>query len=197
MNVTTHQEQEAVDSSRRSFFASLIVGIMGLSGLIKGEVQAGPTGRGRKGGGGGYRGQGGMGASDPGVKADQMLIRTLLNSRSQIRRQIKMLPNGVETLTETDNPQLRGVLVHHVQSMKERVEQVRPIHLRDPLFAALFRNAKKVTMLNVTATPKGVHVIETSNDPYTVKLIQTHARVVSLFVKNGQQEVRKNHSVPN
>lgn len=197
MNTTAKQKEQPVNSGRRSFIASLIIGVVGFSSLMKREALAGPPGRGGKGRGGSYRGQRGMGASDPSMKADQSLIRALLNGRSQIRRQIKMLPNGVETLTETDNPQLRTVLVQHVQSMKQRVEQVRPIHLRDPLFAALFRNAKKVSMMELTATPKGVHVIETSNDPYTVKLIQAHARVVSLFVKNGQLEVRKNHPVPN
>ena len=108
-----------------------------------------------------------------------------------------MLPNGVETLTETDNPQLRSVLVQHVQSMKRRVENVRPIHARDPLFAALFRNARKIAAMDIAATPKGVHVVETSNDPLTIRLIQAHAQVVSLFIKNGHSEVRKNHPVPN
>ena len=199
MVVVSHQKKQKMNPSRRSFFASLILGVLGTFGVGDQEVQAGPPpGRGRMNTGnhGGRKGMG-MGASDPGMRADQSLIRTLLNGRSHIRRQIKMLPNGVETLTETDNPQLRAVLVQHVHSMKQRVEQVRPIHVRDPLFAALFRNAKKISMMKVTETPRGVHVIETSNDPYTAKLIQAHAQVVSLFVKNGHLEVRKNHPVPN
>ena len=207
MDVATHENEQAVDSSRRSFFASLFLGVMGAFGLSYREAQAGPPpGRGRMGSGnrmgGGRMGSGnrggrrGMGTSDPGMGADQTLIQTLLNGRSHIRRQIKMLPNGVETLTETDNPQLRTVLVKHVRSMKQRVEQVRPIHLRDPLFAALFQNARKVSMMKITETPRGVHVIETSNDPDTAKLIQAHAQVVSLFVRNGHLEVRKNHPVP-
>lgn len=199
MSKKNNHKEQAVNSKRRSFLASLMIGIMGFAGLTEREAQARPQGKGGSSGGrgrGGYGRGGGRGASDPGMKADQSLIHTLLSSRSQIRRQIKLLPNGIETLTETDNPRLRTVLVQHVQSMKQRVEQVRPIHLRDPLFSALFRNAKKVSMMKLTVTPKGVHMIETSDDPFTVKLIQAHARVVSLFIKNGQQEVRKNHPVP-
>ena len=37
---------------------------------------------------------------------------------------------------------------------------------------------------------------ETSEDPYVVRLIQAHAGVVSLFVKNGFAEARANHAVP-
>jgi hypothetical protein len=39
-------------------------------------------------------------------------------------------------------------------------------------------------------------VKETSDDPYVVKLIQAHAEVVSLFIKNGFDEARRNHEVP-
>lgn len=194
-DAATHAEQEAF-SSRRSFVASLILGAMAFVGLPKRATQAGPQGRGGKGFGGPGWG-GGRGRSDPSFKADQALFRTLLTNRHQIRREVKQLPNGIETRTETDNPELRSILVKHVQSMKKRVEEDRPIHLRDPLFAALFRNAKKVSVMKVTPTEKGVHVLETSDDAFTVKLIQAHAKVVSLFIKNGHQEVRKNHPLPN
>jgi hypothetical protein len=45
-------------------------------------------------------------------------------------------------------------------------------------------------------TEKGVKVKETSDDPKVVKLIQGHARVVSNFIQNGYEEVRKNHPLP-
>jgi len=113
-----------------------LIGIIGFTGLAKREAQAGSQGRGDKSGGRGHGGQvrgGGRGAADPSMKADQSLIRTLLSNRGQIRRQIKLLPNGIETLTATDSPQLRTILVQHVQSMKKRVEQAgdSPIILND------------------------------------------------------------------
>jgi len=45
-------------------------------------------------------------------------------------------------------------------------------------------------------TDKGMRVTETSDDAYVVKLIQTHADVVSLFLKNGFPEVHRDHAVP-
>jgi hypothetical protein len=41
-----------------------------------------------------------------------------------------------------------------------------------------------------------VRVVETSEDPYVVALIQAHARVVSAFIANGRAEMMKNHAVP-
>ena len=45
-------------------------------------------------------------------------------------------------------------------------------------------------------TEKGMRVKETSDDPFVVKLIPTHAEVVSLFIKDGFEEVHRNHSLP-
>lgn len=45
-------------------------------------------------------------------------------------------------------------------------------------------------------TEHGVRVIETSEEPYVVTLIQAHAEVVSRFVERGFQEARLNHAVP-
>jgi len=45
-------------------------------------------------------------------------------------------------------------------------------------------------------TDKGVRVTETSEDPYVVKLIQAHAKVVSGFVDRGFAEAMKNHPIP-
>ena len=69
------------------------------------------------------------------------------------------------------------------------------IHLRDPLFAEIFKHYDKVSM-KVEKTDKGVKVTETSTDPYVAKLIQAHAEVVTKFIEKGHEEVRRNHPVP-
>lgn len=128
-------------------------------------------------------------------RADMELFHFLLDHRKEITRSVTNLPNGIETLTESDNPQVTGKLHAHVASMYKRVEEKRPIHARDPLFAEIFRNTDKITM-KLEKTQKGVRVIETSEDPYVAKLIQAHAEVVNLFLKNGRTEMRKNHALP-
>lgn len=132
---------------------------------------------------------------DPQHRADLEVFHYLLDHRGEIRRQVKHLPNGVETLTESDNPKVALKIQEHVAAMKKRVEERQPIHAIDPLFRELFRNAKAIT-LNYEKTTKGVKVTETSTDPFVAKLIQAHAEVVNLFVKNGHAEMRKDHAVP-
>lgn len=166
--------------------------LVGMSGPL--WAQPGPQGKGLH--GKGSQGKGGGMSKDAAPKSDMELIRFLLGHRKEIKRSVTNLPNGVVTVTESANPQVAAVLQTHVVSMKKRVEEVRPIHARDPLFAEIFRNARKINML-VQPTATGVKVVETSDDPYAVKLIQMHAVVVSLFIQNGQAEAMKNHPVPN
>ncbi len=52
------------------------------------------------------------------------------------------------------------------------------------------------TLTKSDDTERGVRVWETSEDPHVASVLQEHARVVSLFIKHGHAEVRKNHAVP-
>jgi hypothetical protein len=103
--------------------------------------------------------------------------------------------SGVETITESDVPEVAAKIIEHAEAMHTRLKKRSPIHMRDPLFAEVFRHADKITM-KIEKTKKGVKVEESSQDPYVVKLIQAHAEVVSKFLKDGHEEVRKNHTPP-
>jgi hypothetical protein len=126
---------------------------------------------------------------------DRDTFHMLLDHRDKIRRTVNHLEDGIDTLTETDDSELRKVLVQHVQSMYDRVEHGNPIRMRDPLFAAVFRNSGKIQM-KLELTEKGVRVVEMSSDPNVARLIQAHAEVVNLFLKQGHAEARRNHEVP-
>jgi hypothetical protein len=143
------------------------------------------------------RGQGGqhrgMGGGPQGE--DMALFHFLLDHRAEIRRTVTNVSDGVETLTESDVPETAEKIREHVRSMYRRLEEGRPIHARDPLFAEIFRNAQKIEM-TMQDTEKGLRVREASTDPYVAKLIQSHAEVVSRFLEIGHAEMRKNHPVP-
>jgi hypothetical protein len=133
--------------------------------------------------------------SDSAFAADRDLFHDLLQHRADIRRDVKKTDKGVETLTESDKPEVAMAIQKHVASMEKRVKSKQPIHLRDPLFAEVFRHVDKMKFV-YEKTEKGMRVTETSDDAYVVKLIQAHADVVSLFLKNGFEEVRRNHDLP-
>jgi hypothetical protein len=175
-----------MSTTRRIFLAAL-------GGLLSSRV-AGPlfgAPQRRRGG----RGRGRRGQNDPQFQRDRTVFQYLLANHKQIHREVKTLPNGVETVTESDVPQVAAAIQEHVAAMHRRVTKNQPIRLRDPLFAALFRNAQW-TAMTVKATPKGVHVVVTSDKKIVVPLIQAHARVLSAFVKLGFAEARKNHAAP-
>lgn len=143
----------------------------------------------------GMRGMGPGAMQDADHMKDMQMFHELLAERSKITRIVTAIEDGVDTLTESDDPRVAGLIRAHVLSMAARVEQARPIHLRDPLFRAIFANADRIVM-KYQNTLKGVRVIETSRDSYVAKLIQAHASVVSAYLANGVEEMHKNHEVP-
>ena len=147
----------------------------------------------------GYGWRGGRGGggpwNDPSFVQDRDEFHYLLAHRDAIQRKVTKTANGVETVTESDDPEVAATIQRHVESMHKRIQEGRPIHMRDPLFAGVFANAPKIAM-KVQPTKKGVRVTETSTDPYVAKLIQAHAEVVNLFVANGFAEAPTNHAVP-
>lgn len=167
----------------RLLLTALLVaaGLLIVLPVVVAQPEKGPMGKGRSG--------------DPAFTSDRDLFHGLLERRADIRREIKMTQQGVETLTESDKPDVAAAIQQHVASMEKRVKDKQPIHLRDPLFVEVFRHAEKIKFVS-EKTKKGMRVTESSDDPYVVKLIQAHAEVVSLFIKNGFEEARRNHDPP-
>ncbi len=151
-------------------------------------AQGGP-GRGR---GPGFRG--GHGPDDQ-FFADRDDFHFLLSNHEKISRKVTNTKQGVETITESDDPDVVKRLRRHVRAMYRRVDQGKAIRMHDPLFVEIFRNADKIEM-KFEDTKKGIRVTETSADPYVATLIQEHAKVVSAFVKSGFDEAHKNHPLP-
>jgi hypothetical protein len=82
--------------------------------------------------------------NDAAHASDMQVFHQLFDHRTEITRQIVVRPDGVETVTESVNPEVTGLLQRHVTSMLARVKEGRPIHRRDPLFAELFRHADQI-----------------------------------------------------
>lgn len=161
--------------------ASGLVVLAGRADLAAQPPGKGPAGKGMK--------------ADPAFAADRDGFHFLLANRVDIRRTVKHVDNGIETVTESDRPEVAKKIKEHVAAMHRRIKEGKGIHYRDPLFAEVFRHSDKITM-TVEKTDTGVKVTETSDDPYVARLIQAHAAVVTKFIENGHAEVRKNHPLP-
>ena len=141
------------------------------------------------------RGRGMGRGPGPEMRADQEVFHYLLENHAKIRRTVTRLENGVDTITESDDPAVATKIQEHVASMHTRVKNGRGLRFWDELFVALFKDYDKIVMV-VENTAKGVRVKETSDNRQVATLIQAHADVVSLFVKHGFDEAHKNHPVP-
>jgi hypothetical protein len=151
-------------------------------------------GRGFRGG----RGAGGMGGRGMGgFQADMRTIHGMFGDRDQIRRTVKMLPDGAEALTESDDDEVVLFIQNHVPKMDGRVlgNQPLPPMTFHPVFVALIENAEKYSM-DYEDTDRGVKVTYQSDDPYVVMLVQEHARLVSRFIKNGEVEIHSEYELP-
>jgi len=126
---------------------------------------------------------------------DRDIFHFLLQNHTKLTRKVTELENGVETLTESSDPALVGKIQEHVASMAGRVEDGRRIRMWDELYQEIFKHADKIEM-KLENTEHGIKVVETSDDPYVVKLIQSHAKVVSGFVEKGFEEAQQNHEPP-
>ena len=141
------------------------------------------------------RGMGHGHAGDSQHDKDHRDFFFLIEHRDSIRRTVKNLHNGIESLTESDDAEVAKMIQVHVEAMYDRLENANPIRMRDPIFREVFANADKIKM-EIDHTDQGVRVRETSTDAYAVKLLQEHAKVVSLWIKNGYSELPKNHAAP-
>jgi uncharacterized protein len=119
------------------------------------------------------------------MRSDMVMIHSLLDSHDRIRRTVREIAGGIESVTESDEPNLVPLIQQHVAAMERRLKESRPIHQMDPLFRAIFENASRIEM-KIENTAKGVRVTETSADAKVVDLIRQHARKVDGFVKEGR-----------
>ncbi|HSF64765.1 MAG TPA: hypothetical protein VLA78_10275 [Paracoccaceae bacterium] len=109
-----------------------------------------------------------------------------------IRRSVENLPDGIRTVTESDDPYLRGFIVSHVTGMITRVEEGRDpgVPIQSPTLAILFEKRALIdTVLEPTDT--GIVVIQTSADPEVVAALQTHAAEVSDMAARGMEPVHE------
>lgn len=160
-------------------------------GRGRGGMGRGPGGMG--GGPGMGRGPGAMG----GMREDMTTLHAMFADRDKIRRTITNLPDGAEAVTESDDPEIAGLLQQHVPAMESRVLKDNPLPPMTfhPIFIELIKHSDDYA-LSYEETEKGMKVKYTSDDPYVVMLVQEHAKLVSRFIKNGMEEIHKPYTLP-
>lgn len=128
---------------------------------------------------------------DAGTMAEMGVIHALVVNHERIERTVTNLPDGIRTVTESDDPEVAAWIQEHVASMVERVEaQSDPgLPIESPALRSILRNGDKVRT-TVEIIEKGAIVTQTSTDPDTVAALQEHASEVTDLVEDGMMAMR-------
>ncbi|HSC94425.1 MAG TPA: hypothetical protein VLC73_05615 [Burkholderiales bacterium] len=121
---------------------------------------------------------------DEGSDADMALVRDLLTNHTRIKRTVTNLPDGIKTVTESDDPQVAQTIKAHVASMSQRLKDGREFNIFSPTLPVLFENRDKIKSV-VEVTEKGSIVTRTSTDAKVVAALQGHAAEVNELVQGG------------
>jgi len=156
----------------------------GMHGMGSGmHGQMGPGMRGHM----GLRGMGMMGTGHGSATPIEMdEIHGMLFNHDRIKRTVMNLPNGIRTVTESDDPEMAATIASHVAGMSKRVKEGRDpdLPIQSPTLKIIFKNRDKITTA-YESTPKGIVVVQTSDDPETVAALQKHAAEVTDLANRG------------
>jgi hypothetical protein len=136
---------------------------------------------------GGMMGPGMMGAGhDPATMQQLRVIHTLFVNHDRIKRTVTNLPNGIRTVTESDDPEIAALLKSHVGDMMKRVSAGDDpgLPIESDALHSIFRDKDKI-QTSVEITANGTAVIQTSDYPKVVSELQEHAGQVTEFAEQG------------
>lgn len=127
---------------------------------------------------------------DEASAADMGQVHQLLENHEKIQRTVTRLPNGIRTITESDDPKVAQSIQAHVASMVARLADGREFNMFSTTVPVLFENRKKIAT-QVENTAKGSIVTQTSADGAVVTALQGHAEEVSELARDGMAAVQR------
>ncbi len=121
---------------------------------------------------------------DANSAADMGVVMNLVHQNTRIRRSVTNLPDGIRTVTESDDPKIAQDIKAHVASMSGRLDSGKEFNIFSNTLPVIFEHAKSIKS-SVEFTDKGAIVTRTSKDPKVVAALQAHAVEVSELVNEG------------
>jgi hypothetical protein len=122
-------------------------------------------------------------------------VTFLVEHRDRVWRAVTTLPDGVEIVMGSSDPKVAELLRMQVRENTMRLKKGLPASVNDPLVDELYRNGPKV-QVEMHVRPDGIRVVQTSDDPWIVRLLQAHAELVDRCLVVGWDEVKRPHPLP-
>lgn len=108
----------------------------------------------------------------------------LVQANTKIQRTVTRLPDGIKTVTESDDPKTAQDIKVHVASMSNRLQEGKEFNIFSTTLPVIFDSVKNIKS-NIEFTTKGAVVTQTSPDPKVALALQAHADEVTELVKGG------------
>jgi len=134
---------------------------------------------------------GAMQHGDASFADDMQLVHAMLLGNTKIKRTVENLPDGIRTVTESDDPAIARAIKAHVASMEKRLSEGRIFNLFSPTLPVLFENKDKIKTV-VETTGKGAIVTQTTADANVASALQAHAQEVSELAREGMVAMMRN-----
>ena len=117
-------------------------------------------------------------------------LKQLFQKHNEISRLVENIPNGIITVTETDNEELRTSIIDHVTMMVTRLQEEKnpQVIIQSPTLHEIFEYYDEIET-EIELTEKGISIIQTSENEVVVALLQQHAAEISDMVNRGMQVV--------
>jgi len=116
--------------------------------------------------------------------ADMGVVMDLVHNNTRIKRTVTQLPDGIRTVTESEDPKVAQDIKVHVASMSGRLKDGREFNIFSSTLPVIFDNAKNIKSV-VEMTDKGAIITRTSTDAKVVAALQAHAGEVTELVQEG------------
>lgn len=115
---------------------------------------------------------------------DMSLVMNLVHDSTKIRRTVTRLPDGIRTVTESDDAKTAQDIKAHVASMSGRLDSGKEFNIFSTTLPVIFDQAKSIQS-SLEFMARGVTVTRTSPDPKVVAALQAHADEVTELVNQG------------
>jgi hypothetical protein len=129
--------------------------------------------------------------ADASFHDDMQLVHAMLFDHQKIKRSVTNLPDGIRTVTESDDPAVARAVKAHVASMEKRLNEGRIFNLFSPTLPVLFENKEKIKTV-VQHTEKGSIVTQTTPDAKVAAALQAHALEVDELARDGMAAMMRN-----
>ncbi|MDA7423285.1 hypothetical protein [Thalassococcus lentus] len=126
------------------------------------------------------------------TEQESLDMEVLFRNFKGITRTVENLPNGIRTVTVSDDPDVMDALINHTVGMIDRVGQKRDpkVFIQSPTLDIFFARAESIRS-EVEVTDEGLVVVQTSEDPEVVAALHIHAAEVSDMVNRGMHAVHE------